>query len=593
MVSSQQPRAFVALDLGSATTSVALVGNLAGRWRLIAYTGAPCRVEADALIAGLLRRIHDADPLMLEELGASQPIDPEALALAWPRFVASTTPPRRLAVLAATKRQRHRLETVASRSGWKVAGGSSDDTDPVDLERLILSPDTNAVLLGADRSPGGDEKRDLPDLAAMVAAATRLRPELMVILAGGAAAYESIYFEPPASPAPIAAPATEDVAPTGEFGEDGQAPPAAASAAEPTTEPASGGVDAGADMPVAHVLLAPDAEAGSPAGSSLQQVLEGLRAEPGDSRLNIARSIASLSYVLDRSVEAVEVGYQGGLMARSEPFGHGHFSIVSSHACPVDGAFAPADASDDVIDGLTAWSTQLIDRHRLTDRLMDLRVAPWGNCEGDGATFRLAAAKAAIARLVAATPDIAERPMPELIVAAGGILSSLPASVVALALADLVRRSGVTQIASDPARLLGPLGTIEDEGERRKLLASLADDILLPMATLVVPAGIKPGKSAGELKLKGSGYVSEIELHPGAIQVVDLPSGRSATAELNFRDAVTLGTRGHRFSMPVSGGLVGLLLDLRDVPMRISERPETRRAVLEAWQKGMWPEVDE
>ena len=61
------------------------------------------------------------------------------------------------------------------------------------------------MLLGADHSPGGDEKRHLPDLAALVAAATRSRPELTVVLAGGAAVYESVFatqadgrFPPPA-----------------------------------------------------------------------------------------------------------------------------------------------------------------------------------------------------------------------------------------------------------------------------------------------------------------------------------------------------------------------------------------------------------
>jgi hypothetical protein len=27
--------------------------------------------------------------------------------------------------------------------------------------------------------------------------------------------------------------------------------------------------------------------------------------------------------------------------------------------------------------------------------------------------------------------------------------------------------------------------------------------------------------------------------------------------------------------------------------MRISDRPDSRRAALETWQRGMWPEVDE
>ena len=588
---------------------------------------------------------------MLTDLGAPSPVDPAAIAAiaaAWPRFVASTTPPRRIAVLAGSRRQRNRLEAVAVRSGWKVVAASVDDANPMELARLIFSVDTHAVLVGADRSPAGDDKRNLPDLVAMVAAATRQRPNLLVVLAGGAAAHESAFFGPAPSPRPSPSPAA--VARTGDSPAPTPIPteltaePEAESAVSPVEKDAaqskaslgaasdasdsvaelagSGGSDtdealaaadggqapaavamvaaaegpavvAAPEIPVAHVLLAPDAEAGSPPGASLQQVLEGLRAEPNDSRFNIARSIASLAYVLDRSIEVVEVGLQAGLVGRSEPFGHGHFSLVSSHACLVDASFAPAEPSDDVIDGLTSWSTAAIDRHRLTDRLNDLRVVPWGNVDGDGATFRLAAAKAALGRLIAAAPEIGERPMPELLVAAGGIFSSLPAPIVALALADIVRRSGVSQIATDPARVLGPLGTIEDEGWRRRLLANLADDILLPLGSLVVPAGVKPGRSAGNLKLKGTSYVSEIELHPGAIQVVDLPGGRSATADLDFRDTVRLGTRGHHFSMDVTGGLVGLLIDLRDVPMRISDRPESRRAALEAWQKGMWPEVDE
>ncbi len=662
-MTSQQPRAFFALDLGSATTSAALIGHVGGRWRLVGHSCAPASTGADALLESLLRQIHRADPEILEDLGAGRGRGrgSEAILESWPRFVASSAPPRRIAVLAASRRQRNRLESVAQRSGWKVVSASVDDANPMDLARTIFATETCAVLLGADRSPSGDDRKNLPDLAALVAAATRQRPELLVILAGGAAAYEAVFAEQnlaaaaqasaasvsatatatATAPAPTPIPTLAPVATSTPARDrtDGTAGPEADIASRPPdkdasqskaavgqpqaqlgavagverdaedaplqAESGSAPVDASAapistpsvvavpELPATHVLLAPDVEAGSPPGSSLQQVLEGLRSEPNDSRLNIARSIASLAYVLDRSMEVVEVGLQGGLVARSEPFGHGHFSILSSHASLVEGSFAPEDPSDEVIDALAAWSTASIDRHRLTDRLNDLRVAPWGNAEGDGATFRLAAAKAALTRLVAAAPEISERPMPELLVAAGGIFASLPASVVTLGIADIVRRSGISQVACDTARVLGPLGTIEDEGERRRLLANLADDILLPMGSLVVPAGVKPGKSAGHLKLKGTSYVSEIELHPGAIQVVDLPSGRTATADLDFRDTVRLGTRGHHFSMDLSGGLVGLLIDLRDVPMRISERPESRRAALEAWQKGMWPEVDE
>jgi hypothetical protein len=657
---TSQPRAFFAIDHGSATTSAALLGYVGHRWRLIAHTSAPCAGDVEALLAGLLNQISHTDRALLDEIaageGGADEVDIRAFVATWPRLVARTTPQRRIAVLAGSRRQRRRLEESALRAGWLVAGGSADEDDPVVLSRLMLSPTTNAVLLGADHSPGGDEKRHLSDLAALVAAATQLRPELTVILAGGAAAFEMAFASsgdarstavapdtaPPVAPGmpdkgpvqtKIAAMVTPFEEATGEE-EDTETPEADDEASESAIPPVSEVV---AEIPVAqtpevpevpaptvgeapalpvfeaapvpqvsstivqstdgrssdHVLLAPDAEAGQPAGSALQQILEGLRAVENDSRLGVARSIASLAYVLGRSIEIVEVGLQGGLRARSEPVGDGHFAVVSSHSCPAEASFAPSDPSEEVVDGVMAWSTNTQDRHRLMDHLNDLRLTPWGAAEGDGAVFRLAAAKAAVARLVEATPEITAYPMPALLVAAGGIFSSLPPSVVALALADLVRRPGVSNLACDQARLLGPLGVIEDEAERRRLLANLADDILVPLGSLILPAGVKNGRSAGHLRLEDPVSVSEIELHPGAVQVVDLPPGRAAKVDLDFRDAVRLNDRGHHFSVDVAGGLAGLLIDLRDIPLRMSDRPESRRAALEAWQRGMWPEADE
>ena len=653
---SSQPRAFLAIDRGSSTTSGAVLGHVGGRWRLIAHAAAPSHVDAEAILAGLLTRIELTDPAMLAEMGA-EGADVSTLVATWPRLVARTTPERRIAVLAGSRRQRRRLEAAALRAGWIVVGGSADEDDPVALSRLALSPETAAVLLGADRSPAGDEKRHLPELAALVAAVTRSRPELAVVLAGGAAAHESAFTildnassgYQPAATRPVPAPDLANRAPVvaattdKEAGQSKLAPPAStatmtpAKKAEPETA-AEGGSAAQAisaaegivgqpsvavepataesaveepahEAPAAsppvtvqtsdvalaspHVLLAPDAEAGEPAGASLQQVLEGLRALANDSRLGVARSIASLAYVLDRPIEVVEIGLQGGLRARSEPFGQGHFSVVSSHACLAEASFAPRNPSEEVIDGVLAWSTVALDRHRAMDRLNDLRLMPWGEADGDGAVFRLAAAKAALGRLVEATPELADHPLPDLLIAAGGIFATLPPPVVALALADLVRRPGVCQITVDQARILGPLGAIEDESERRRVIANLAEDILMPAGSLILPAGVKPGRSAGQLRLLDSATTSEIELHPGAVQVIDLPPGRTGRADIEFRDAVQMPKRAHHFSVEVGGGLGGLMVDLRDIPMRISDRPDSRRAALEAWQRGIWPETDE
>jgi hypothetical protein len=664
---SRQPRAFFALDFGAATTSAALVGHAGGRWRVLAHTAAPSATDLDALLFGIIERVGKADRELLEFVSAQDRPRTAALAADLARLESRSSPPRRIAVLAGSRRQRRRLEEIAARAGWLVVGGSADVDDPLELSRLVLAWDTHAVLLGADSSPAGDEKRYLPMLGALVAAAARRRPELAVVLAGGAAIQESDFSgagahdripEVVVSPAP-ADPADDDAAPAGDEADAGaaaetptvepepQAAPAAdaaqaapdAAAAAPADAPASKPAPSKAAAPArtaAHptsvvrvttgasrapenaapdlsapvhaapaelpapsgdrhdsVLLAPDAESGQPAGSALQQVLEGLRARSDESRLGIARSVRSLALLLDKSIEVIEVGVDGGMRCRAEAVGPGHRTVVSSHVGMASASFAPEDLTDEMIDAVSSWSTIAFDRYRLSDRLRDLRSSPWGEADGEGALLRLAAAKAAVERLVVATPEISVREMPDILIAAGGIWASTPPSVVALAMADLVRRPGVGRIACDQARLLGPLGAIADEEERRKMLKDLVEDVLLPVGSLILPAGIRLGRSAGRMRVTGETTNSDIDLQPGGIWAVELQPGQTATADMEFRDAVRLGARGRRFTVEVSGGLGGLFVDLRDIPLRLPDKADQKRATWESWQRSMWSEIDE
>jgi hypothetical protein len=59
-------------------------------------------------------------------------------------------------------------------------------------------------------------------------------------------------------------------------------------------------------------------------------------------------------------------------------------------------------------------------------------------------------------------------------------------------------------------------------------------------------------------------------------------------APCRARQGRGLGTRGRRFAIEVGGGLGGLLVDLRDVPLRLPDRPDRRRELLGAWQRAMW-----
>jgi len=555
------PKAFVAIDLGSATTSAALIGHATGRWRLIAHRSAPAGVDADRLVADLVRRVRSSDSSLLAELE----IDADASG-GIVRLEARSSPPRRIAVLAASRKQRLRLAASARKAGWLVSGASVEESDLLVLARLALSRDVQALLLGADNSPGRGERRRLSDLAALGAAMRCLRPELMVVLAGGAAIHESIFA------------ASGDTQAAQLLGGSDAANRRVA--------------DADSTLPAQQpVIVAPDPRRGQPSGSSLQGVLESLRGLPDDSRLGIARSVASLGHVLGRSVEAIEVGARAGLRVRAWPTGTTGFGLIPPHACLTDAAPAPGDLSDDVLDSVAAWSTEAVDRHRLADRLRELDLAPWGDADGDGATFRLAAAKGAISRLVDGSPELGGSPAPELLVAVGGILASSPPAAVALALADAVRPPGVTVLACDQARLLGPLGALTDEEERQGLLADLAEDLLLPLGSLVLPSGIKPGRSAGRLRLVSGTADAEIDLRPGTVRVVDLPPGQSGRISADFRYNVRLGSWGRHFEVDVAGGLCGMIVDLRDVPLRLEGPPETRRAAREALLRAAWPEL--
>ena len=151
---------------------------------------------------------------------------------------------------------------------------------------------------------------------------------------------------------------------------------------------------------------------------------------------------------------------------------------------------------------------------------------------------------------------------------------------------------GSAALGHDHARLLAPLGTIEDPEERRRVIADLRDELLVPLGSVVMPAGLRGGKSIGRIAVRGSVGETELELVPGGLELVDLPPGERAVVELRFKDPVVLGPKARHFGAEVTGGLGGLLVDLRDVPLRLPDRLERRRDLLTAWQSALWAGLD-
>src|SRR4029079_8229804 len=57
-----EPRAFLAVDHGTATAAVSLIGWVDGRWRLLGSTAAPAGVGPDPLASLLVERLRTSDP---------------------------------------------------------------------------------------------------------------------------------------------------------------------------------------------------------------------------------------------------------------------------------------------------------------------------------------------------------------------------------------------------------------------------------------------------------------------------------------------------------------------------------------------------
>ena len=236
----------------------------------------------------------------------------------------------------------------------------------------------------------------------------------------------------------------------------------------------------------------------------------------------------ALAEVLDRRVDVVEIGYDAGTRAAATPSIGGGPSTVELAIVPT-AALALDDPDDSVVDRVGRWSTWGADRHRLRDRLRELRIAPWADATAEGVTLRMAAARAALGRLAEWTPEWADRPPADLVVATGGAWAVAAAPTVSLALVDVLRRPGAGQFALDHARILAPLGSIPDPDERRAMVADLIDDLLAPLGTVVTPAGMHAGRSAGSVEVRSTLGMTRLDLMPGGLALIDLPPGSSGS----------------------------------------------------------------
>ena len=195
---TSEPRAFLALDAGAATTVAALIGRVGSRWRLVGSLAMPAGADTEGVISVLGDRAIAADPGLASALDLRR-----GHAGDLPRLEVASHAPRKLAVVAASERVLGPLLATASRSGWRTVSGSAETTDPLAMSTMLLDKSVTGVLVGAGDPPSADERRALGELAALIAAVAGRRPEVTVILAGGMAEHLAAFGDVGARPGEV------------------------------------------------------------------------------------------------------------------------------------------------------------------------------------------------------------------------------------------------------------------------------------------------------------------------------------------------------------------------------------------------------
>ncbi len=179
-----------------------------------------------------------------------------------------------------------------------------------------------------------------------------------------------------------------------------------------------------------------------------------------------------------------------------------------------------------------------------------------------------------------------------MLICAGGAFAAVPPPAAALAVVDGMRRPGALTPVPRPRPAAGAAsGALPDEGDRRRLLADLLDDALLPLGSAIVTGDGRVAARAPRRHCASPAASQQHDLElPPATPCGSWTCHRACPpgSSCETRDGPCWAFAPRRIALDVTGGLGGLLVDTRDVPLRLPDRAERRRALLEAWERPVW-----
>lgn len=522
----------ILVDIGSAWTKAAIVARSRGRWRIVAQVAQPTAWGEDALRAALTARLAGVvDQRVAGRVG-------ELLQTA-PRIACHT--PRRVGRIGlasvASELSGASARRAAESAGWTVIEAAAADDGRSLTARLaaLQAADVDAWLMAGGFD--GTRADQALEMAGLVAAA-RSGSREPVIWAGSAnlAAEVSALFE--------------------------------AGAVQVVDNPRP---DAGREEPL-------------PLRQALEELLQRM-VEPGGVRqltpVSFRRAISELARSTMRSVLGVDLGARYLTWVRSDETGGAESRVFA------DGGLAsPTLVASGGPGRLARMLPMAIDELAVADALRNLHARPGTLPQTDD---ELAVTHGAARHLL--SQAAAEGTLTEgldLLIGCGRTLAAAPRpSQAAQLLLDGVRPLGITELALDTAGTLPPIGALED-GEIGEGMGVLRDDLLVPLGAGVVSRGGRAGQMVMRVSVHRVGWPDEgpMEVRHGQLQVLPLGRGQSAELDIELGNGVNLGgsRSARRIHATVTGGVVGLILDGRDMPLAAPRRTDDRRAVQVAWR---------
>jgi hypothetical protein len=189
------------------------------------------------------------------------------------------------------------------------------------------------------------------------------------------------------------------------------------------------------------------------------------------------------------------------------------------------------------------------------------------------------------AELPRTAPDFL--PFFEPIIATGSVFTRAPARGQALLmLLNALQPTGITTLALDRNNLAGVLGAAAAVAPLLTI-QSLDSTNFLNLCTVISPVGRAPlGAPILRIRMEyGDRHETNLEIKYGSLEMIKLPAGQTGTLYLTplHRFDVGLGGPGRGGSLKVVGGALGVVIDARGRPLRLSGDPGRRRELHKKW----------